>query len=517
MSTAAITQTPAKAEPNRAVITACVMLATIMQALDTTIANVALPYMQGSLSATQDQISWVLTSYIVSSAIAMPLTGFLTARFGRKKIFLIAVGGFTFASLLCGAAQTLEQMVLFRLLQGIFGAPLVPLSQSVLLDSYPKERHGSAMALWGMGVMVGPILGPTLGGLLTESYNWRYVFYINLPVGILTMVGLSAALSESKLSRAPLDWTGFLTLSIFIGSLQMMLDRGEQLDWFSSLEIIVEGAIAALAFYLFIVHTFTSREPYIDPAMFRDRNYAVGVGFMFVVGMILFSTLALQTPFLQSLMGYPVLQAGLIVAPRGLGTMVAMSIIGRLTGKVDPRVFLTLGLCLLATSLYETSGFTPDVDKWTIIRTGVMQGFGLGFLFVPLSTVAFSTLDPKYRVQGAALFSLIRNIGSSIGISIVIFLLGRSTQVMHAQLVEHVTPFNSALRDATVSKYWDLATTAGRASLDNEITRQATIIAYANDYYLMMALALCCLPLVLLLSKAKKPQADGHSAAAALD
>lgn len=517
MSTAAIGAAPPRAEGHRALITACVMLATIMQALDMTIANVALPYMQGSLSATQDQISWVLTSYIVASAIAMPLTGFLTARFGRKTIFLTAVGGFTFASLLCGVAQSLEQMVLFRLLQGVFGAPLVPMSQSVLLDSYPREKHGSAMALWGMGVMVGPILGPTLGGLLTENYNWRYVFYINLPVGILTFIGLSAALSESKLSRVALDWTGFLTLSLFIGSLQMMLDRGEQLDWFSSLEIIAEGAIAVLAFYLFIVHTFTAKQPFVDPNMFRDRNFAVGVGFIFVVGMILFSTLALQTPFLQNLMGYPVLQAGLIIAPRGLGTMVAMMLIGRLTGKVDARIFLAFGLCLLAIALYETMGFTPDVDKWAIIRTGVIQGFGLGFLFVPLSTVAFSTLDPKYRVQGAALFSLIRNIGSSIGISIVIFLLGHTTQVMHAEIVNHVTPFNQALQDPTIAKYWNMATTAGRMALDNEVTRQATIIAYANDYYLMMLMTLCCLPLVLLLRPKPAATTGGHSAAAAMD
>jgi len=504
----------APADGQRTLITACVMLATVMQALDMTIANVALPYMQGSLSATQDQISWVLTSYIVSSAIAMPLTGFLTARFGRKKIFLTAVAGFTVASLLCGAAQTLEQMVLFRLLQGVFGAPLVPMSQSVLLDAYPREKHASAMALWGMGVMVGPILGPTLGGFLTENYNWRYVFYINLPVGVLAFIGLSAALSESKLSRAPLDWTGFITLSLFIGALQMMLDRGEQLDWFSSLEIVTEAAIAALAFYLFIVHTFTTKAPFVDPNMFRDRNFAVGVGFIFVVGMILFSTLALQTPFLQNLMGYPVLQAGLIVHHRGLGTMTAMMLIGRLSGKVDPRIFLTFGLCLLAVALWETTGFTPDVDKGALIRTGVLQGFGLGFLFVPLSTIAFATLDPKYRVQGAALFSLIRNIGSSIGISIVIFLLARSGQVMHAELSTHVTPFNQALQHPEIQKYWNLGTTAGRMALDGEVTRQATIIAYANDYYVMMLLTLCCMPLVFLLRRPKSAPGPGHSAAA---
>ena len=252
-------QTAASKPKHLVLLTACIMLATIMQALDTTIANVALPYMQGSLSATVDQINWVLTSYIVAAAIATPVTGFLEARLGRKRLFQIAVAGFTGASVLCGLAGTLPEMVLFRLVQGLFGASLVPLSQAVLLDSYPKEKHGQAMAMWGMGVMVGPILGPTLGGWLTETYNWRWVFYINVPIGILTFAGLSAYLSETKITKGSFDWFGFAMLSIAIGSFQMMLDRGEQLDWFSSTEIAVEGVVAALAFYLFLVQTFTAK------------------------------------------------------------------------------------------------------------------------------------------------------------------------------------------------------------------------------------------------------------------
>ena len=301
-----------RASQHRGVITLCVMLATIMQALDTTIANVALPYMQGNLSATQDQINWVLTSYIVASAITIPVTGFLAARFGRRRLFLASVAGFTAASVLCGMAASIEQMVLFRLLQGVFGAPLVPMSQSVLLDSYPKERHGSAMAMWGVEVMVGPILGPTLGGWLTESYNWRFVFYVNLPVGILTFLGLSAFLSESKTQKIPFDWFGFGCLSVFIGALQVMLDRGEQVDWFSSTEILVEAGLSALALYLFLVHTLTSERPFIEPKMFADRNFTVGLIFIFTVGIILLATLALLTPYLQNLMGYPVITAGLV-------------------------------------------------------------------------------------------------------------------------------------------------------------------------------------------------------------
>ncbi len=484
-------------------LTACTMLATIMQALDTTIANVALPYMQGSLSASIDQINWVLTSYIVAAAIATPVTGFLEARFGRKRLLLVAVAGFTAASVLCGIAQTLPEMVLFRLVQGLFGASLVPLSQAVLLDSYPKEKHGSAMAMWGVGVMVGPILGPTLGGYLTEVYNWRWVFYINVPIGILTFVGLSAYLSETPTRKGSFDWFGFAMLSIAIGSFQMMLDRGEQLDWFSSTEIVIEGVVAALAFYLFLVQTFTAKAPFIDPHIFKDRNFTIGLCFIFVVGIILLASLALITPYLQNLMGYPVLTAGLVLAPRGMGTMVAMMIVGRIINRVDARVLLAAGLLLTAEVLWEMTYFTPDVSQWTLVRTGVLQGMGLGFMFVPLSTITFSTLPGMFRTQGTALYSLMRNIGSSIGISLVIFLLTRNTQIVHSELVAHVTPFNDALGELGPAQFWSRATTVGLAALDAEVTKQASIVAYADDFKLMMLVALVALPLIFLLRRAK--------------
>jgi DHA2 family multidrug resistance protein len=492
------------AKPKHLVLlTICTMLATIMQALDTTIANVALPYMQGSLSATIDQINWVLTSYIVAAAIATPVTGFLEARLGRKRLFLIAVAGFTGASVLCGIAQTLPEMVLFRLVQGLFGASLVPLSQAVLLDSYPKEKHGQAMAMWGVGVMVGPILGPTLGGWLTEVYDWRWVFYINVPIGILTFIGLSAYLAETKTQKGSFDWFGFAMLSIAIGSFQMMLDRGEQLDWFSSTEIVIEGLVAALAFYLFLVQTFTAKQPFIDPHIFKDRNFTIGLCFIFVVGIILLASLALITPYLQNLMGYPVLTAGLVLAPRGVGTMVAMMIVGRIINRVDARILLAAGLLLTAQVLWEMTYFTPDVSQWTLIRTGVLQGVGLGFMFVPLSTITFSSLPGTLRTQGTALYSLMRNIGSSIGISLVIFLLTRNTQIVHSELVAHVTPFNDALGQFNVAQIWNRATTLGLAALDAEVTKQASIVAYADDFKLMMVVALVALPLIFLLRRAK--------------
>jgi len=503
---------------HRGIITVCVMFATIMQALDTTIANVALPYMMGSLSATLDQINWVLTSYIVAAAIATPVTGFMVTRFGRKPVFMVTVAGFTIASVLCGLAGSLDQMVLFRLLQGVFGAPLVPLSQSVLLDSYPRERHGSAMAIWGIGVMVGPILGPTLGGWLTEYYDWRWVFFINVPIGLITIGGLMAYLTDSpRNAKAGFDWTGFILLALAIGAFQMMLDRGENLDWFSSAEIVIEAGLAVTAFYMFIVHMLTSSNPFIDPKIFADRNFAVGLIAIFIVGIILLATMALLTPFLQQIMDYPVLTAGIVMAPRGIGTMLAMMIVGRVMSRIDPRLLFALGLLLIAYTLWEMTYYTTDVSQATIIRTGIIQGLGLGFVFIPLSTMTFATLDPRYRTQGTSLFSLMRNIGSSIGISIVIFLLTRNTAIMHADLASQVTPFNLGLHMPGFTHMWDMSTTIGKAALNAEVTKQASVIAYANDYLLMMYVALATLPLAFLLSKPVRNRGGAPAAAAAAD
>jgi len=474
------------------------MLATIMQALDTTIANVALPYMQSSLSASEDQINLVLTSYIVTAAIMMPATGWLAARFGRKNLFLMSVVGFTATSVLCGLATSLEQMVLFRLLQGVFGAPLVPLSQAVLLDEYPREQHGSAMALWGVGVMVGPILGPTLGGWLTEYYNWRWVFYINLPVGMLTLFGLLAYMKRTPPSPGLyFDWFGFLTLALAIGSLQMMLDRGEQLEWFDSPEIVIEAACSGLAAYLFVVHTFTARQPFLDRRLIRDRNFVTGIVFIFVVGVILLATLALLTPFLQTLLGYPVLTAGILLAPRGIGTMVAMMIVGRLVSKVDARWLVALGLGLTALALWQMSRFSLDVTRTMLVTTGVIQGLGLGFIFIPMSVITFSSLPADLRTSGTALFSLSRNIGSSIGISVMIYLLGQNTHRMHATLSEYIQPFRAPMQN--LPAMLDPGAATGRALLDALVTKQAVLIAFLGDFYIMFIIALASLPLVLLM------------------
>ena len=494
---------------NRAAITVCVILATIMQALDTTIANIALPYIQGSVSASQDQINWVLTSYIVAAAIMTPPTGFLAGRFGRKRLFLVAVVGFTVASMLCGMAQSLEQIVLFRILQGMFGAALVPLSQSVLLDVYPKERQGFAMAMWGIAVMVGPVLGPVLGGWLTENYTWRWVFYINLPIGALTLLGIITFLPKTTQNAgAKLDWFGFGTLSLAIGALQVLLDRGEQLDWFGSGEILIEAIVAASALYLFLVHTFTADEPFVKPALFRDRNFVAGTLFIFIVGVTYLASLALLTPYLQNLMNYPIVTAGLVMGPRGIGTMGAMLIVGRLVGRVDTRFLLAVGLGLTAWSFYEMTGWTPDVSQTTIIVNGVVQGAGLGFLFVPLSTVTLGTLPPQQRTEGAGLYNLSRNIGSSVGISVVTSLLTQNTQANHADIVQHVTAVNRVFESPTIAQFWNPFSDAGRAALDAMITRQAEIIAYIDDFKLLMMATLAVIPLLIVFKKASDGGTD---------
>jgi DHA2 family multidrug resistance protein len=489
--------------PYRALITICAMLATLMQSLDSTIANVALPYMQGSLSASSDQITWVLTSYITAAAIMTAPVGWISARFGLKRLFLISMMGFTVASMLCGIAESLPEMVVFRLLQGVFGAALVPLSQSTMLNIYPPEKRGSAMAIWGMGVMVGPILGPTLGGYLTELYNWRWVFFVNLPFGILATAGMAVFLPDTE-SKAGMkfDWLGFCVFAIGIAGFQLVLDRGETQDWFGSTEIIIEAVVAGLGFYLFVVHMMTAEKPFITPAVFKDRNLSAGLLVMFAVGMVLLSVSALLAPWLQDLGGYPVETAGIVMAPRGIGTMAAMMIAGRLSNKVDARILMAFGVVLLSWSLYRMTGWTPAVSESTMIFNTMLQGAGLGFVFIPLQVIAFATLDPALRTEGTALLSLLRNVGSAIGISITGTMVTRNEQVEHSILSGFVTPLNRAFDGAASAL--SPVTAHGAQMLDALVSRQAEIIAYNNDWKLMMLMSLPMLLLLLLMRGPKK-------------
>jgi DHA2 family multidrug resistance protein len=491
------------------------MMATFMQGVDTTIANVALPHMQGSFSAAQDQIAWVVTSYIVAAAIMTPLTGWLAGRFGIKYVFFISVAGFTVASVLCGIATSLAQMVIYRLLQGVCGAALVPLSQSVLLQINPPHRHAQAMSVWGMGVILGPIIGPALGGWLTDQYNWRWVFFINVPAGVLAAAGIFIFIRETRHGRRErFDFFGFATLSLAIGALQMLLDRGELKDWFGATEICVEAAISGLALYLFIVHTATATErSFLNRDLLKDTNCIIGTVMMFLIGIPLYGTMTLLPTMLQDLMNYPVMTTGLVTAPRGVGTMVAMFVVARLIGRVDTRLVIVTGLLVTAVALWEMTGFSLYMGTSPIIVTGVLQGFGLGFVFTPLSTVTFSTLPRQLLTQGTAIFSLMRNIGGSVGIAIVEALLTENTQIVHSRLIEHLRPDNP-LAQAQLAAPYSLTIPSGVAALNAMATRQAAMVAYIDNFKLMMIMVIAGLPLVLLL---RKPRPASLAAAAAAE
>ena len=489
----------------RLIVTIGVMAAVLLQVLDTTIANVALPHMQASLSATQDTINWVLTSYIVASAIALPISGWLADRVGRKRLLLISVVVFTAASVACATATSLGEMVLFRALQGVGGAFIVPLAQATLFDINPREKHGQAMALFGGGVMIGPILGPVLGGWLTDNYNWRWVFLVNLPVGILCILIMMRFMPKTETHKRKFDMFGFILLAISLASLQFCLDRGEQKDWFSSWEIIIEAGLAIATGWMFLVHMITANHPLFDRQMFKDRNFATSLVFMAVTGVLLLAGLALLPPLLQNLYGYSVLQSGFLTAPRGLGTLFSMLIAGRLTGKVDSRLLVGIGVLCMGTSLYMMTGFAIDQPSRPVIMSGVVQGLGLGLIFVPLQTLAFETLPAKARTTGAALLNLSRNIGGSVGISVVSTELVRLTQVSHADMAAQITQSTIPTADPTMLQ--TIAPVAGPAALayiNAMITKQALFIAYLDDFKLMMIITFAILPLLFFMKRGSK-------------
>jgi DHA2 family multidrug resistance protein len=485
---------------NRGPITVSIMLATIMNSLDTTIANVALPHIQGSVSASQEQISWVLTSYIVSAAIMTPLAGWLAVKVGRKRLFLISIAGFTVASMLCGIATSLPEIVGFRLLQGLFGASLIPLSQATLLDINPPERHGQAMAVWGMGAILGPIMGPALGGWLTEHWSWRWVFFINLPVGLLALAGVWLFIAPDKEEKAkPFDFLGFGAIVLFIGAFQLMLDRGPSLDWFSSPEIWADALIALAALWVFIIHTMTVEHPFFDRKLLADRNFVTASIFGFFIGILLFSAMALTPPMMQGLMGYPVLLSGLVSMPRGFGSMLAMIIVGQLVNRVDTRAILAVGLALNGVALWQMMHFDLSMGTGPFIVSGVFQGLGIGLIFVPLSTLAFATIPPQLRGEGSSVYTLIRNLGGSAGISIMAALLTFNTQAAHTSMTPSVDPSNPVLRSAIGP-----GLEARLEALNGEITRQAAMIAYLDDFKLMLIITIACLPMLLLMRVPKR-------------
>ncbi len=501
--------TPAR---SRWLLGTATVLATMLYAIDSTIVNVALPHIQGSLQATQDQAAWIVTSYIVISAIATPLAGWLGTRYGLRAVLGSCIAGFTIVSMLCGIATDLTEMVLFRSVQGAFGAALIPLSQVVLLREFPREQHGRVMALWGMGVMVGPVIGPTLGGWLTDALSWRWAFYINAPIGAIAWLGLMAALPKGGTDRRrPFDLTGFVLLSLALGLFQLMLDRGEGRDWFESTEIVAYAVTAALGGYMFIVHSLSSRHPFVDIHLFKDRNFTVSLIVMFVIGVTIISPSVLLPSFLQQLQGYTPTEAGTLMAARGAASIVAMVVGARLTSLIGPRATMAVGISAAAVSLWLMGHFSVDTPANAIVVTGVIQGIGGPLTFMPLTMVGYSTLPDRARTEAGVLLTLLRNIGAAVGVSVTVALLARSAQVNHSYLAEHFTAYAHGR--------WQALGALPGANLETgallgEIGRQAAAIAYANDFYLLAACTLVTLPLVLAL-RGSRPTAPAAGAAAA--
>ena len=486
----------------RLAITLTVMVASSMYALDWTIAAVALPHMQGTFSATQDQISWVLTSYIVISAIMLPTTAWLAERIGRKELFMVSISGFTVSSALCGGAESLPAEIAYRLAQGGFGAFLIPLSQSILLDNYPPSQHAKAMAMWGVGIMLAPVVGPSLGGYLTHEYTWRWVYYINVPLGILSLVGGIVFLQKTvrNTARRGFDWLGFLALAIGVGALQTMLDRGERLDWFDSGEIIIEFSLMAIGLYVFAVQGLTAKHPMVNLRLFRDRNYAIGVIFVFLYGLLSLAPLVMLPPFLQSLQGYPITTIGVLMAPRGLGMMFAMILFGRLGDRIDSRIWVTMGFVLLGTSSFAMSGWNLEVSGWQISWTGWVQGMGAGFVIAPLGMLTFSTLDIRHRTEASSIWNLIRSVGSAMGLAIALAVLVRMSGTTRAGLSEFINPYNKALM--SVDGAWLPNSGSGSLALvETEIARQAAMIGYLNVFLLSAIASVLVLPLIFLIKK----------------
>lgn len=484
----------------RLVITAAVLTAAFMTQLDSTIAVVALPHMQASTSASAEQIVWVLTSYMVMAAIFTPLSGWLATRYGQMRLMLASVIGFTIASMLCGMSANFGQLIGFRLLQGVMGAALLPISQAILLDINPPERHGSAMALWGMGAVVGPIVGPVLGGYVTDYLTWRWIFFINLPVGLIAATGMALFMRDDrKQASVNLDMLGFGLLAIAVGSFQLLLDRGQMLDWFDSREIWIETALAGTAFSMFLVHTFTHERPFIKPVLFTDSNYVVGTMLAFFLGGLVFSVMALTPPLLAELMGYPLKLVGLVSAPRGITMMIVMLITGRLIGRVDWRLLIIVGLAICAASMRIMAGFSLEMDSWRVIFAGIIQGIGAGIMFVPVATIIFATLPSEHRNEGAAASSLIRSLSGSIWISVLHTLTIRNAETVKARLVETVTPDSPIM--ALRLPDFDFTATDRIAGMNGEIVRQAMMVSYVDTFWALCLACLAVIPLVILVRR----------------
>ncbi|HZZ70585.1 MAG TPA: DHA2 family efflux MFS transporter permease subunit [Phenylobacterium sp.] len=495
---------------NRIPITGALMLATLMNTLDSTIANVALPHIQGSVSASAEEVVWVLTSYIIATAIMTPLSGWLSQKIGRKTMFLASIAGFTGASILCGIATSLPEIVIFRLLQGIAGASLIPLSQTVMLDIYPQRLIPRVMSIWSAAVILGPIVGPTLGGWLTEDFSWRWVFYINVPIGILAFLGIWTFMDRDDGGRErPFDFLGFGALVLFIGGFQLMVDRGPTLDWFDSKEVWVEAAMCAVGLWAFVVQTITAEHPFFHRDLAKDGNFVGTTLFGMVVGVLLFSTSALLPSMMQNLLGYSALQNGITSMTRGIGSLIAFLAVPMAVARFGPRTVLLVGIVLSSLALWQMGQFDLSMTPAPIEIAGFIQGLGTGLLFAPLNTLAYAKLAPIHRTEGTIVSTMARSIGSSAGISLLQAMLVRDAATAHAGLTTHITVTDPVLRWA-LPQVFNLQSVLGLSALNGEITRQGTMISYDA---LFSGMAIGCLflaPSLLLLKPVKAPPPSAH-------
>jgi MFS transporter, DHA2 family, multidrug resistance protein len=511
----ALADAPSAGRADRILTSVAVLLAVLMVILDMTVVNVALPHMMGALGATPDQITWVITSYIVAEAIVIPTSGFLAARFGRKPVVIVSVIGFVIASMLCGQATTLAQMVCFRLLQGAFGASVIPLSQAVMVDTFPAADRGKAMAIWGIGILLGPIMGPTIGGFITDNLDWRWVFYINLPIGIINLMLLAAFLKQTPRSSASADWTGALLLAIGVGALQMLLDRGNTEDWLQSNFIVALAAASLVCTVAFVIRSVRNPNAILKIDLLMDRNLATSTFMIMAFGVGMLSTIALQPLFLEHMLGYPAGTAGLLMAPRGIAVAVGMSLVATLITRIEPRWLVLTGLMLASAGSYAMTWYNLDIGLAWIVGPGIVQGIGMGMIFVPLSTLAYQTLPGDDSDQAASIFNLARTVGGSVGVAIAATVLTRTSQANWQTLGSSINPYNPTLRawlDMTGSSVSDPKT---MQIIGLEVMRQATLLGFIEAFGFVTLSFLVLIPLVLLLKRTTGPVQFGFPGARA--
>jgi DHA2 family multidrug resistance protein len=507
---------------SRGLIAFTVMLPTLIEIIDTSVVNVSLDHIRGSLSAGYDEATWTITAYLVSNAIVIPMASWLARLIGRKNYQVASIALFTFSSFMCGSSWSLTSLVFFRVLQGIGGGGLVPISQSILLESFPREKHGQAMAIFGLGAMVGPIVGPLLGGWITDTLTWRWIFYINIPIGIVAIIMNIIVIQDPpymKRQKMKIDYWGLLFLSVGLGALQFVLDKGENEDWFGSKLIVALAVLAAVSLVFLVVNEYYSDQPIVNLKLFKDRTFTSGATVMFFVFMNLFGSIVLLPIFLQSLMGYTSYDAGLVLGPGGAATLLAMPLVGKFVGRVNPKRFLVLGIIVCGMSTYLMSKFNSTADFWTFVWPRVFLGLGMGMTFIPLTTLTLSHIPKEHMTEATSLYNLLRNLGGSVGIAFTTTMLSRRSQFHQTRLVEHLSQLDPGYvmaksRIAAVLASKGIPPSGADGALYRELVRQSSTLAFADAFLIICVLILCMLPLVLTMHWQKPtagaPPADAH-------